>query len=323
VVAADGTIYVGTQATGLLSSGLVAFAPDGTEKWHYDTGSNDVYSGAAVRADGSVVFASSDGTLYALETTGQLRWSVSLGATALASPLVVPDGTIYMGTQSGLTAVHADGTVAWSYASPPAGSGGASLMPDGTIAFNAQTSIVVLNPSGTFVVDYPALDGSQLIDGAPTIGPGPSIWYGGFTAPPTTGSSTLYSYSQATGFQKREFAWANGTFFNGPALLADGEAVFGAPSSTSPTGWGFYVSAVTGGFTQWATYPNGVQAQPTVDVDGNSYFVTDTTVVSLDPTGAQRWTGGVDSSVWIGLAMGADGTLYIGTVNGYLYAYGP
>jgi outer membrane protein assembly factor BamB len=325
-VAADGTIYIGVQGTGLVPSGLLAFAPDGTEKWHYDTGLNAVESGAVVRADGSVVFASVDGTLVALEPTGQLRWSTSLGARASASPLVGPDGTVYEGTDNGIVAVHPDGTIAWTSPGCDVGTGGASLQPDGSISFNCQGAVMVLLPSGApGSPNLSATDGMQVIYGPPTIGPGGEVWFAANSATPNQSpSATLYSYSSAAGFQKREFGWEGAAFFNSPALLPGGDAVTGVPYPDPPNNRGAFGAAqLAGGFTQWQAYPQGIEVQPSVDVDGNVYFIDGTTVVSLGPTGTPRWTSAVDSSVEYGLAIGSDGTIYVGTVNGYLYAFGP
>ena len=46
---------------------------------------------------GAILFGSEDDRLYALEPDGRLRWSVELGGDVDSSPLIGPDGTIYVG----------------------------------------------------------------------------------------------------------------------------------------------------------------------------------------------------------------------------------
>jgi PQQ-like domain len=325
VVAADGTIYVGIGGSGLFPGGLLAFAPaDGSLLWHYDTGASEVASGAVVRADGSVVFASDDGTAVALETTGQMRWSTPLGAKSFAPPLVGPDGTIYMGTDNGLTALHADGSVAWTQSLCADVSGGASLQADGSIVYSCQSVLWMTSPSGVAGSSLPVFHDYQAISAPPTVGPGGAVWYAASSVSGGTDSyATLYSYSPAAGFQYREFGWEAAAFSNSPALLANGDAITGAPYLMNGNKDGIVTAPITGGYTQGPSYPLGIQPQVTVDVAGNLYFVAGFTLVSLAPDLSPRWTATLDSEVQMGIAMGGDGTLYVGTVDGYLYAFAP
>ncbi len=130
-IGTDGTVYVGSS-----DHKLYAFAPNGTKLWEFVTGAS-IESSPVVDADGSVYIASTDGKLYALTAAGALRWtytstsglvstpalrtgSLILGTSANSivcldtsngstrwttttgdwvdsSPLIVPNGTIYVG----------------------------------------------------------------------------------------------------------------------------------------------------------------------------------------------------------------------------------
>ena len=45
-----------------------------------------------------MLFGSQDDRLYALDRNGQHRWSVELGGDVDSSPVLAPDGTIYVGS---------------------------------------------------------------------------------------------------------------------------------------------------------------------------------------------------------------------------------
>jgi outer membrane protein assembly factor BamB len=47
------------------------------------------------------LFGSQDDRVYALEPDGKLRWSVELGGDVDSSPILSPDGTIYVGSDDG------------------------------------------------------------------------------------------------------------------------------------------------------------------------------------------------------------------------------
>jgi outer membrane protein assembly factor BamB len=130
-VAADGTIYAGSDA-----NKLVAISPEGKTRWTLDTDDEadtgpvlatdgtvvfaagrkvyavtplgfvkwrfaarrKVYTSPAVAADGRVFFGSQDHHVYALTPQGGLRWSVDLGADVDGAPMLSDDGALYVGT---------------------------------------------------------------------------------------------------------------------------------------------------------------------------------------------------------------------------------
>jgi outer membrane protein assembly factor BamB len=116
-IGSDGTIYVGTTAKGASESstqGGIFFAinPDGTEKWRYDTspdvlGPSDIYSSAAIGADGVIYFSSELRYFYAFYPNGTLKEKydmyvlspISHGSSTItySSPAIASDGTIYAG----------------------------------------------------------------------------------------------------------------------------------------------------------------------------------------------------------------------------------
>lgn len=66
--------------------------------WTYDAG-GAIHSAAAVGSGGTIYFGARNAVLYALEPDGELEWSVRINET-LSSPLVDPEGTLYIGSGS-------------------------------------------------------------------------------------------------------------------------------------------------------------------------------------------------------------------------------
>jgi len=100
VLAADGTIYAGTSGT--TEGRMYAIFPDGTERWRFPRAGQaalqPILSTAAVRADGLIVFGSSNNAVIALRPDGTEAWRTAVGDWVDSSPLVAPDGSLYVGS---------------------------------------------------------------------------------------------------------------------------------------------------------------------------------------------------------------------------------
>ena len=101
-IAADGTILVEGWLYG--SNYLYALnSTNGSVKWTFpmssDWGEREPWfkaSSCAVAADGQIYVSDVDGTLYSLGPDGIMNWSYQTGAGGLKSPVLGPDGTIYV-----------------------------------------------------------------------------------------------------------------------------------------------------------------------------------------------------------------------------------
>ena len=97
VVAADGTVYVGSGDENLYA----VDGSNGSHKWNFTTG-GAVSSSPAVGADGTVYVGSGDENLYAFDgSSGNLKWNFTTGGVVAFSPAVGADGTIYFGSYDG------------------------------------------------------------------------------------------------------------------------------------------------------------------------------------------------------------------------------
>lgn len=108
----DGTVYVGVRNAG----GLFALNPNtGSLIWSYSA--FDVRDCPSIGADGSLYFGSSDNNIYALTSSGQLKWKFQTGDQCKATPVLTPNGVLYGGGKDGfLYALNAStGTQKWKF----------------------------------------------------------------------------------------------------------------------------------------------------------------------------------------------------------------
>jgi outer membrane protein assembly factor BamB len=107
-VAADGTVYVGSDAKKFL-----ALTPTGQTKWSFDT-DGDADTGAVIAGDGLVVFAAGR-MVYGVDAAGQARWRFAARRKVFTGPAIGTQGRIYFGSQDHhVYALAADGRPAWS-----------------------------------------------------------------------------------------------------------------------------------------------------------------------------------------------------------------
>jgi len=101
----DGTVYTGSD-----DGYLHAVDPDdGTSLWTFKTG-DMVRSSPVIDRNGQIYFGSDDNRLYALNRSGVEQWSFLTGGNIRTAPVVASDGTIYSGSLDGyLYGISSDG----------------------------------------------------------------------------------------------------------------------------------------------------------------------------------------------------------------------
>ena len=108
-----------------------------------------IRAGAAVTPDGTVVWATTEKTVYGGLSAGGDRWKITVDGAVLATPAVSKDNVIYVPTEAGsLYAIRSDGTQRWNV--KPSGRalrGSPALGPDGTIYVGSDDGrLYAINP---------------------------------------------------------------------------------------------------------------------------------------------------------------------------------
>ncbi len=327
-------------------------------KWSYITG-DQVKSSPAIGADGTIYVGSNDGNLYALYHDGSLKWSYKTGGIIISSPAIGADDTVYVGSQdSNVYAINPDGTLKWIfetednvYSSPVIGI-------DGTIYVGSyETNLYAINPDGTLRWSF-ATGGS--IHSSPALGPDGTIYVASgskFYAVSTEGTEN-WSLNLPVGMSA----------LNSPAIGADGTIYAGSAGNRvyaiNPNGtirWSFdtrgdavsspaigadgtiYVSSMPGfekgGYGKvYAIDPNGKlkwsfitfvappshwdpsSSSPAIGADGTIYVGSwDDNVYAINPDGTLKWTFDTEGPVVSSPAIGAEGHLYVGSWDGKIY----
>jgi outer membrane protein assembly factor BamB len=102
-VAPDGTIYVGGH-----DKQMVAYNPDGTQKWVYPVDS-PIEVVPAIDNDGNIYFGDTGGSFHVVSPEGEKKWKVAkLGDQITSAAAIGNDGTIYVGAnQAGVGKLYA------------------------------------------------------------------------------------------------------------------------------------------------------------------------------------------------------------------------
>ncbi len=292
---------------------------------------------------------------------GEVLWKIPLsGDFGRASPVVAPDGTIYLGTGKGgmLFAISPAGSIKWSLDLGKTIPGGGAIAQDGTIYILATNVLYAISPLGKVIWTFEMGFGDTQIPGSPALGQDGTIYVNGGDSgidnyalvavnPDGTEKWRVTSYYMlygspaigedgsvyVAGRHRRVFAVnADGTrkwtspdlgdiIWTGVTLDEDGNVYVGVQS-------GKVVSLDPMGVIRWSTDIEGaqnIQAQPALSPDSRTLYIASTgdgeRLFALDTsTGEVKWRANVGPNILSSPIVGADGTIYIGSRGNYLYA---
>ncbi len=317
--ATEGTAYAialdseSSTSNGVTSASSGAFTLSLVDAaWQY--ASSDAFTSApAVASDGTVIAASNDNSVYALNPNGTLRWSYPTGGELDTSgAAIADDGTVVLGSNDGLVyAFTSTGTLKWTYtttsgyyiASAPV------IASDGTIYLKgSDDKFYAISSTGT-------LKWTAAVPGAsyapPTIGSDGTIYIG-------ADNNLLYALTPA-GATKWTFTAAD-QIYTAPAIDSSGNLYFA-------TLGGQVYKLNSAGQQQWLyTAANGISSSPALGNGGVLYFgCYDKNLYAINTTdGSLKWTAAfADQMRASSPAIDSAGTIYIGTYAKLVYAVNP
>ncbi|MGI8665861.1 MAG: PQQ-binding-like beta-propeller repeat protein [Jatrophihabitans sp.] len=317
VIGVDGSILAASHA-GVLH----ALDPaTGRQRWQYDGGAGygtDLSTGPAVLAGGTILWPGPQHTLFALSATGTLLWRETFAAELL-SPAVAGAHRVYVADLDGhLSALEVTATGhrrVWTldlhgsdYASPTVG-------PDGTVYTASTDYLVAVRDLGDSGVQRWRYHAKSLIEVSNAVASDGTVVLG-------TNADREYGIrpdgSRAWSFDKGEYTYSSSV------IRPDGKAYFGDNQGRLTV-----LQAATGNplqRSQGTVAPRtaSIWTAPAVDARGDYYYATQSgRVYGFDPGGRQLFDLDAGAAVNSYPAIGADGSLYLGTVDGSLLAISP
>ncbi len=331
-IGSDGTIYVGSE-----DGNLYALDPNGlTMKWAFATGGK-ITSSPAVSHDGTVYVGSGDKKIYAVKPDGTKKWEYLAGEEAFSNVAIAADETIYVvsgsltipvgsitlrgagiGGAGKLYSFSQDGTRRWEYTSNGWNQASPIVGPDQTVYVRENRKILSFdsggNKKGEFSFDpnsvmIPVVGGSSPLfvglwggqihvlrsDGAEQISfasPGELL-----PSPPIGPTGKIYVLFPTEGIYAtgldggRQILYSTGGVGSDPSAVAGPEAVHFEGASA------YY-------------YPEPLVEEP--------YVADKLYSVIADGTVKWEWYSGDFLTIPV---VGSDGTVYVGTYQGYVYAF--
>lgn len=286
-VGPEGTIY-----TGEFNGGLYAVAPDGKERWRFQTG-REIKSSPAVADDGTIYFGARDHKLYALTPAGKLKWTFATEAWVDSSPAIAADGTIYFGSwDKNFYALNPDGSVKWKFATGGIVDSSPAIAADGTVYFGAHDKkFYALDAGGKPRWTFPT--GAE-ITSSPAIGDDGSVYF-------SSTDGNLYRLN-ADGTE-RWHCRTGGGGDGSPVLAENGNVVIAAADRT-------LIISSAGAINWTCGAPGWIDETPLVVQDAVCFSQPWRQFLARHLDGAEYWVGGVSDNLTSSPVIGNQGQIY-------------
>ena len=265
-------------------------------------------SSPAIAPDGTAYVGSTDHFLYALKPDGTVKWKFETGGDLSASPAIGSDGTIYIGSADRqFYAINPDGTLKWIFPTKAVFTSSAAIGADGTIyaagthkdltLFVCPTTVGYCSVSKTTscTSDANCPTGEECILGNVAISQ-----LGSLFAINPDGTEKWEFRVNKSGFSN--ISGLSGVVHSSPAVASDGTIYIGTEGDVTFDRSDF--CDMTSAYPPSNANPNPANGG-FYPVNGHLY--------AINPNGTLKWDfktlGYVDSSP----AIGADGTVYVGS----------
>lgn len=313
VLAADGSIVAATNAGRLYNLD----ARTGTTRWVFDAdegGGGDLTTSPAVVAGGVILYPGSQ-RLYALSPRGRLLWSEPFAGQVL-SPAVAGANRVYVADMAGhLTALEVTAAThrrVWRMDLGGADYASASVGPDGSIYTAADHDLVAVRDLGDKGAELWRFHSRELIEVSSAVGPDGTI---------AAGTNANAEYGIGPDGSVRWSIPLDGYTYSSSIAHPSGVCWFGDNVGN------MRIIDTASGRVQQIINPrqtrDGIWSAVAADAHGNAYWgTTGGYVYGYAGDGHQLFELLAGESIDSNPALGGDGTLYIATRKGTLYAIG-
>ncbi len=315
-IGSDGTIYLASHIRCIeppCYGVLYAINPGGRMIWNLTILAlqGPALSSPTIGHDGTIYTSQLGFRTYAVKPDGTVKWQLTTNGEVFDSPAVAPDGTLYVGVDDPdpsewcdqcLLALNSDGTVRWGAIPKRAGFSWPAVGSDGTVYINGYA----VNPDGTVKWHNP---GDYPLFHSPSIGSDGTIYGSGYE-----GHEGLYALNR-DGTLRWQFPIEGPS---GSGNLCCFYGIVGLSSVAIGSNGFLYLGVGVEGFCSCAPVPSGY---------GNA------SLYAVAPNGTLAWKFVIHPTVTCAdficpivllsdPAIGSNGTIYIGSGDGNLYAIG-
>lgn len=245
----------------------------------------------------------------------KLKWIMRIFAHLESSPILGPDGMLYMGAADRrIYQVDADTKeIKNSFKMTDRASTSPAIAADGSIYVGcADGSVFAVGGDGWTKWTF---DAGQDLFASPAVGADGTVYIATYS---TSNKCRVIALNPANGNAKWSHTLPLGVMGT-PALGADGTVYVGCGDGK------LYALSRTSGATKW-TYQtvNEILAAPAVGDDGTIYIGSkDYSVYAISSDGNLKWSTATGNWVTSSCSIGPDGTVYVGSNDRKLYALDP
>jgi len=315
----NGDIYM------IFDGHLVAFNPDGTEKWKvesqsaYGVASNP---GLSIGEDGTVYVGllgaasmmTAEYQLFAVSPDGAVKWQSVFSFRNITTPAISKDGMIYVGVFDGssnqnlLMAFNPDGSEGWRASltseveMPPV------VSADGSIYIVNGTTLSAISSDGIKKWDYSL---EEKIEATPAVGSDGTIYLGVKTNEVGEGEKNWLVALNTDGTERWKFE-TESYVFSSPVIGSDG-TIYVTSDPTGPESLGYIYAVDPNGNEKWSSQTIGTSVKSVIVGKDGSLFIgsDDAYYTVLNSDGSDKWRFPVGSySLSYSSSMNDKGVLY-------------